>query len=82
MSETIRDLMKLKISDEIFEGESMSWLKNIIVHETEKISVENVYHYYSKADKQLIFHLRVLIKSLLEEFERISKTGQVKIQLD
>ena len=52
-----------------------------MVNKTEVVTVQNVYKYHSDSDKKLIFHLRVLIKSLLEEFERISKSG-VEVQLD
>ena len=55
----------------------MGWLKDVVVHQTDVVTVDNVFNYYSRTDRQLIFHLRVLIKSLLEEFERISKSGQV-----
>lgn len=82
MTGNMKQFMGLQIMGEILEGGSMGILKDISVHQSEVITVDNVYQYYSKSDKQLIFHLRVLIKSLLEEFDRISKTEKVDFQLD
>ena len=51
--------------DDLLDGGSLGWLKEILVKQTEVVTVENTYKYYSKTDKDLIFHLRVLIKALL-----------------
>ena len=48
----------------------------------EVVKVENVYAYSSEKSRKVEFHLRVLIKALLEELERLKlKTGLV-LELD
>ena len=44
----------------------------------EVVKVENVYAYSSEKSRKVEFHLRVLIKALLEELEKLKmKTGAV-----
>ena len=74
--------MDTKILGELVEGKSLGWLKEVLVYQSNVVTVDNVYQYYSKNDKEVIFHLRILIKALLEEFERIGKTHDIGIQLD
>ncbi len=54
------DLLK-----ELVEVGSYERLKEIITYQPEVIRVDNVYSYSNKKDQDLIFNLRVLIKSLL-----------------
>jgi RNA binding exosome subunit len=37
-----------------------------MVRDTEVIHVDNVYNYYSKTDKQNLYYLKVLVRSLLD----------------
>lgn len=46
------------------------------------IRVDNVYQYNNKKDQDLIFNLRVLVKSLLEEIDGIRKKYNAEIALD
>ena len=52
------------------------------MHEVSTIRVDNVYQYESSKDKQAVFHLRVLIKSLLEELNRLKREQGVEFVLD
>lgn len=54
------------MSKEVSVGDSLEWIKQILVKETEVIHVDNVYNYYSKADKDSIYYLRILVKALLD----------------
>jgi ABC-type uncharacterized transport system involved in gliding motility auxiliary subunit len=67
---------------DVGEGDALSWIKQILVKETEVVHVDNVYNYYSKSDKQNLYYSRVLIKSLLDELKRISNEHKVAIELD
>ena len=62
--------------------DALDRLKEIVVYKSDIMKVENVYNYTSKQDKDLIFHLRILIKSLLEELEVIRKKYGATITLD
>jgi hypothetical protein len=47
------------------------------------VKVENVYAYSSEKSKRVEFHLRVLIKALLEELEKLKrKTGGAVLEMD
>ena len=51
---------------------------DIVKYVPEVIKVENVYAYSSEKSRRVEFHLRVLVKALLEELETIkNKTGLV-----
>ena len=53
-------------------------LVNIVKYVPQIVKVENVYAYSSEKSRKVEFHLRVLIKALLEELEKIKrKTGVV-----
>lgn len=54
----------------------MDRLVEIVKYKPEIVRVENVYSYSSDRSRKLEFHLRVLIKALLEEMDRIkAQTG-------
>ena len=57
-------------------------LKEIVTYQPEVIRVDNVYSYSNKKDQDLIFNLRVLVKSLLEELEVIRAKYNAEITLD
>lgn len=46
------------------------------------MKVENVYLYSSTRDSQVIFRLRVLVKVLLEELEKVKKQHGIEVTLD
>ena len=48
----------------------------------EVVKVENVYAYSSEKSKRIEFHLRVLIKALLEELEKIRRKTGIVLEMD
>lgn len=46
------------------------------------VRVENVYTYSSAKDKKIEFYLRVLIKALLEEFEKVKAKVGIDLDID
>lgn len=46
------------------------------------VRVENVYTYSSAKDKKIEFYLRVLIKALLEEFEKVKAKAGIDLDID
>jgi hypothetical protein len=44
--------------------------------------VDNIYQYESSIDRKTVFHLRVLLKRLLEELESIKKKHGIDLTLD
>ena len=60
------------------EVDELERVVEIVKYVPEIVKVENVYAYSSQKSKKVEFHLRVLIKALLEEMEKIKrKTGMV-----
>ena len=63
---------------DIIEVDEMDRLVEIVKYVPQVVKVENVYAYSSEKSKKVEFHLRVLVKALLEELEKLKrKTGAV-----
>ena len=60
------------------EVDGFDRLIEIVKFVPQSVRVENVYAYSSAKTRRVEFHLRVLVKALLEELEKIrAKTGVV-----
>jgi hypothetical protein len=57
-------------------------LVEIVKFKTEIVKVENVYMRSSEKERRKEFHLRILIKALLEELEKIRVKTGVVLELD
>ena len=63
---------------DIIEVDEVDKLVNIVKFVPQVVRVDNVYAYSSERSRKVEFHLRVLIKALLEELTKIKmKTGVV-----
>lgn len=63
---------------DVIEVDELDRVVEIVKHVPEVVKVENVYAYSSEKTRRVEFHLRVLIKALLEEFQKMKeKTGIV-----
>lgn len=59
-------------------GNDPNRIIEIVRYLPQEVRVDNVYSFSGDKNKRLDFHLRVLLKALLEELDRIKvKTGQV-----
>ena len=82
VSSGLMEFLSLEILEQSVEVDSLDRIKEIIVYRDDVIKVENVYSYSSEQDRKLIFNLRVLIKALLEELERIKAQTGAPVTLD
>lgn len=57
-------------------------LVQIVKYVPDVVKVENVYAYSSEKTRKVEFHLRVLIKALLDEMERIKLVTKVNPEID
>lgn len=55
---------------------------SIVKYVPEFHRVENVYAYSSQKSRKVEFHLRVLIKALLEELEKIKRSTGIVLNID
>lgn len=63
---------------DIIEVDELDRVVEIVKYEPQIVKVENVYAYSSEKSRKIEFHLRVLVKALLEELEKLKrKTGAV-----
>jgi divalent metal cation (Fe/Co/Zn/Cd) transporter len=63
---------------DIIEVDEVDRLIEIVKYVPQVVKVENVYAYSSEKSRKVEFHLRVLVKALLEELEKIKvRTGAV-----
>jgi divalent metal cation (Fe/Co/Zn/Cd) transporter len=67
---------------EIIENDSLDRIIDIVRYVPQMVKVENVYTYSSQQNRKVEFHLRVLIKALLEEMEKVKKDKGIMFEID
>lgn len=64
--------------DDAIALEEMERIVEVVKYQPEIVKVENVYQYNNDKNLKAIFHLRIMIKTLLEELLKLKdKTGAV-----
>lgn len=63
-------------------NDDLDKLVSITKYVPQMVKVENVYTYSSAKDKKIEFYLRVLIKALLEEFEKVKAKAGIDLDID
>jgi len=58
---------------DVMESDELDRVVEIVKFVPEIVKVENVYAYSSEKSRKVEFHLRVLIKALLEELEKLKR---------
>lgn len=81
-SSRLVEIFQSEVLVELIEGASLERLKEIIVHEVKEVRVADVYQYESSKEVKMIFHLRMLLKTLLEEMMRCRTTYGIELSLD
>lgn len=77
MDERLIEFFQQEIVD-VVEVDELDRVVEIVKFVPQAVRVENVYAYSSQKSRKIEFHLRVLIKALLEELEKIRmRTGAV-----
>jgi hypothetical protein len=64
------------------EVDELERVVEIVKYVPEIVKVENVYAYSNEKSKRIEFHLRVLIKALLEELEKIKRKTGIVLEMD
>lgn len=64
------------------EVDELERVVSIVKYVPEIVKVENVYAYSSQKSKKVEFHLRVLIKALLEELEKMKRKTGFVLEMD
>jgi hypothetical protein len=77
----LQEMMSVEMAD-IIEGDSMDRIVDIVRYVPQMVKVENVYTYSSERSKKVEFHLRVLIKALLEEMEKVKRDKGMVFEID
>lgn len=67
---------------DVIEVDELDRLVEIVKYRPEIVKVENVYAYSSDKSRKVEFHLRVLIKALLEEMEKLKLRTGVQPEID
>lgn len=67
---------------DLLEADDFERLVSIVKYVPEFHRVENVYAYSSDRSRKVEFHLRVLIKALLEELEKVKRRLGVVLDID
>ncbi len=67
---------------DVIEVDELDRLVEIVKFVPQTVRVENVYSYCSEKTRRVEFHLRVLIKALLEELEKIRLRTGIALEID
>lgn len=67
---------------DIIETDELERVIEIVKYVPDVVKVENVYAYSSEKSKRIEFHLRVLIKALLEELEKLKRKTGLALEMD
>lgn len=67
---------------DLIEVDEVDRLVEIVKYKPQVVKVENVYAYSSEKSRKIEFHLRVLIKALLEEMEKMKIKSGVIPEMD
>lgn len=67
---------------DVMEVDELERVVEIVKYVPEVVKVENVYAYSSEKSKRIEFHLRVLIKALLEELEKMKRKTGLVLEMD
>lgn len=64
------------------EIDELERVVEIVKYVPEVVKVDNIYAYSSEKSRKVEFHLRVLIKALLEELEKIKRKTGLVLEMD
>lgn len=67
---------------DVMEVDELDRLVEIVKFVPQTVRVENVYSYCSEKTRRIEFHLRILIKALLEELEKVRLRTGVALEID
>lgn len=67
---------------DLLEADDFERVVSIVKYVPEFHRVENVYAYSSEKSRRVEFHLRVLIKALLEELEKLKRKSGLVLDID
>lgn len=67
---------------DVMEVDELDRLVEIVKFVPQTVRVENVYSYCSEKTRRIEFHLRVLIKALLEELEKVRVRTGIALEID
>lgn len=67
---------------DIIEVDELERVVEIVKYQPQVVKVENVYAYSSEKSRKVEFHLRVLIKALLEELEKLKRRTGAVLEID
>lgn len=67
---------------DIMEVDEIEKLIQIVKYIPQIVKVENVYTHCTEKERKVEFHLRILIKALLEELEKIKNKAGLVLEID
>ena len=81
MDERLTEFFQQELID-IIEVDELDRVVEIVKYVPQTVKVENVYAYSSEKSRKVEFHLRVLIKALLEELEKLRVRSGAVLEID
>ena len=81
MDKRLTEFFQQELID-IIEVDELDRVVEIVKYQPQVVKVENVYAYSSEKSRKIEFHLRVLIKALLEELEKLKRKSGAVLEID
>lgn len=76
------EYLTLEVFDDAVQLEEMERIVEVVKYQTEVVKVENVYRYNEDKNRRTLFHMRIIIKTLLEELTKIKDKHGLVLDID
>lgn len=67
---------------DVIDADELDRVVSIVKIVPDVVKVDNVYTYSSEKSRKVEFHLRILLKALLEELEKVKRKTGVVLDID
>ena len=82
LREEVVDIINLEVFDDAISIQEIERIFEVIKYKTEIVRVDNVYTYNNETHLRTIFHLKVMVKALLDELTKVKEKTQVVLDID
>lgn len=76
------EFLTLEMFDDAVSLEELERIVEVVKYQPEVVKVENVYQFNNDKNLKAIFHLRIMIKALLEELLRLKERNGLVLDID
>lgn len=82
LSGQLLEVLSLEIFEDAIALEEIERIFEVVKYRTDIVKVENVYTYNNEAHLKTIFHLKIMIATLLAELEKVKVKTGITLEID